>query len=63
MTEPGGIVFQTRLARGDFSLEADLRLPARGTTVVFGPSGCGKSSLLRVAAGHGVPAGAAAAAP
>jgi len=51
MTEPGGIVLQTRLARGDFTLEADLRLPARGTTVVFGPSGCGKSSLLRVAAG------------
>ncbi len=51
MAEPAGITLQTRLARGSFTLDVDLRLPARGTTVLFGPSGSGKSSLLRIAAG------------
>jgi molybdate transport system ATP-binding protein len=51
MAEPTDIILRTRLARGAFTLDVDLRLPARGTTVLFGPSGSGKSSLLRVAAG------------
>ncbi len=51
MVEPVDIILRTRLARGAFTLDVDLRLPARGTTVLFGPSGSGKSSLLRVAAG------------
>ena len=40
-----------QLARGDFRLELDLRLPGSGCSVVFGPSGCGKSTLLRAIAG------------
>ena len=40
-----------QLTRGDFRLDVELRLPARGTSVVFGPSGCGKSTLLRAIAG------------
>lgn len=37
--------------RGDFSLDVDLILPARGVTALFGPSGCGKTTLLRAMAG------------
>ncbi len=37
--------------RGDFSLDVDLRVPARGVTALFGPSGCGKTTLLRAIAG------------
>ncbi|SFL85374.1 molybdenum ABC transporter ATP-binding protein [Marinobacter zhejiangensis] len=37
--------------RDQFTLEADLTLPARGITVIFGPSGCGKTTLLRCVAG------------
>ena len=46
------------LARGDFSLQVDLALPARGITAVFGPSGSGKTTLLRCVAGleHGTDA-------
>ena len=40
-----------RLARGDFRMDLDLRLPGSGCSVVFGPSGCGKSTLLRAIAG------------
>jgi molybdate transport system ATP-binding protein len=40
-----------RLARGGFTLDVDLRLPARGVSAVFGPSGCGKTTLLRCLAG------------
>ena len=39
------------LARPDFTLEVDLRLPGQGITVLFGPSGSGKTSLLRGVAG------------
>jgi molybdate transport system ATP-binding protein len=39
------------VARGDFSLDVDLRVPARGVTALFGPSGCGKTTLLRAIAG------------
>ncbi len=40
-----------QIARGDFSLDVSLRLPARGVSAVFGPSGCGKTTLLRALAG------------
>lgn len=40
-----------RLARGDFTLDADLRLPATGITAIFGASGSGKTTLLRCVAG------------
>lgn len=39
------------LARPDFALEVDLKLPAHGITVLFGPSGSGKTTVLRCAAG------------
>ncbi|RZJ17028.1 MAG: molybdenum ABC transporter ATP-binding protein, partial [Haliea sp.] len=39
------------LARPEFSLGVDLKLPARGITAVFGPSGSGKTTLLRCVAG------------
>lgn len=34
-----------------FSLEADIRIPGEGITVLFGPSGCGKTTVLRCVAG------------
>ena len=40
-----------RLARPNFTLDIDLRLPDRGITALFGPSGCGKTSVLRAIAG------------
>ncbi len=40
-----------QLKRGDFRLEVDLELPARGVSGIFGRSGCGKTSLLRAIAG------------
>jgi molybdate transport system ATP-binding protein len=40
-----------RSSFGDFSLDVDLTIPARGVTAVFGPSGCGKTTLLRAIAG------------
>jgi len=45
------IALDLRVARRDFDLRADLRLPARGVTAFFGPSGCGKTTLLRAIAG------------
>jgi molybdate transport system ATP-binding protein len=39
------------LDRGDFSLDVDFNVPARGITAIFGPSGCGKTTLLRAIAG------------
>ncbi|MGY8894003.1 MAG: molybdenum ABC transporter ATP-binding protein [Burkholderiales bacterium] len=39
------------LTRPAFKLAVDLRLPARGVTVLFGPSGSGKTTLLRCVAG------------
>ncbi|WP_456416563.1 molybdenum ABC transporter ATP-binding protein [Thiolapillus sp.] len=40
-----------QLCKGEFSLDVDLRIPARGITALFGPSGCGKTTLLRAIAG------------
>ena len=40
-----------RLARGAFTLDVALQLPARGVSALFGPSGCGKTTLLRCLAG------------
>ncbi len=36
---------------GDFMLQVELTLPARGVTILFGGSGCGKTTLLRCVAG------------
>jgi len=40
-----------RVDRGDFTLDVDLSVPARGITALFGPSGSGKTTLLRAIAG------------
>lgn len=40
-----------RLDRGEFVLDVDLSLPARGVTALFGSSGSGKTTLLRCVAG------------
>jgi len=40
-----------RIARGDFTLDVDLRLPGRGITALFGASGSGKTTCLRAIAG------------
>lgn len=40
-----------RLDRGEFALDVDLELPARGVTALFGPSGAGKTTVLRCIAG------------
>ena len=40
-----------RLARRDFTLDVDLKLPMQGVTALFGPSGCGKTTILRALAG------------
>ncbi|HYD74698.1 molybdenum ABC transporter ATP-binding protein [Ramlibacter sp.] len=42
---------RARLARGDFTLDVDLRLPGSGITAIFGASGSGKTTLLRCVAG------------
>lgn len=39
------------LGRGDFHLDLDLDIPARGITSIYGPSGSGKTTLLRAIAG------------
>lgn len=36
---------------GDWTLEADIAVPGKGTTAIIGPSGAGKSTLLNVVAG------------
>lgn len=46
-----GISVRQRLARGDFTLDVDLRLPGRGVSALFGHSGSGKTSCLRSLAG------------
>lgn len=39
------------LQRGDFILDAQLNVPARGVSAIFGRSGAGKTTLLRCIAG------------
>lgn len=46
-----GLTLQLNHAAGNFRLQLDLHLPARGITVITGPSGSGKTSLLRCIAG------------
>lgn len=46
---------QLKLRQGDFSLHADLALPAGAVTAVMGPSGGGKSTLLLAIAGFLIP--------
>ncbi|MEH6649099.1 MAG: molybdenum ABC transporter ATP-binding protein [Motiliproteus sp.] len=50
-TDPLPIELQFRTAFGDFNLDVELQLPARGITALFGHSGSGKTSLLRCIAG------------
>jgi molybdate transport system ATP-binding protein len=40
-----------RMRYGEFALDADLSVPARGVTGIFGASGSGKTTLLRCMAG------------
>jgi len=40
-----------KLARDDFTLDVDLKLPGRGISALFGHSGSGKTSCLRCLAG------------
>src|SRR6185436_20224218 len=40
-----------RMRLGEFSLNAELSVPAQGVTAVFGASGSGKTTLLRCMAG------------
>ncbi len=40
-----------RMRYGEFTLDADLSVPARGVTGIFGASGSGKTTLLRCMAG------------
>ncbi|WP_236581369.1 molybdenum ABC transporter ATP-binding protein [Hydrogenophaga sp. BPS33] len=46
-----GLQLCAKLQRPGFLLDVDLRLPARGVSVLFGPSGSGKTTCLRVLAG------------
>lgn len=45
------IIAKFQFSRGDFTLDADLKLPAQGVTAITGPSGSGKTTLLRAIAG------------
>ncbi len=40
-----------KVSRSDFTLDAELSVPAQGVTGVMGSSGCGKTTLLRAMAG------------
>jgi molybdate transport system ATP-binding protein len=53
MTPPSApaLHVRVRLARGAFTLAADLALPGRGVIALFGPSGSGKTTLLQAVAG------------
>ncbi|MDX8412355.1 MAG: molybdenum ABC transporter ATP-binding protein [Mariprofundaceae bacterium] len=46
-----GIHARFHLQRGNFKLETELDIPARGVTGLYGPSGSGKTTLLRCLAG------------
>ncbi len=49
--EPGRIDAAFRGRLGNFTLDAELSLPASGVTAIFGPSGCGKTTVARCIAG------------
>jgi len=51
MNDPLTLHVALSLARPDFKLEVNLKLPADGITVLFGPSGSGKTTVLRCVAG------------
>lgn len=42
---------QLVVAKDEFTLDVDLRIPDKGITALFGPSGSGKTTLLRAIAG------------
>jgi molybdate transport system ATP-binding protein len=46
-----GLHARFRIERGDFTLDVDLDLPARGVSALFGHSGSGKTTCLRAIAG------------
>nr|AWL98755.1 molybdenum ABC transporter ATP-binding protein [Bradyrhizobium amphicarpaeae] len=50
-TEPGRIDAAFRGSLGNFTLDAELGVPASGITAIFGPSGCGKTTVARCIAG------------
>ena len=47
----GTVQARFKVTRSDFTLDADVEIPARGITGVFGRSGAGKTTLLRCVAG------------
>lgn len=49
--EPGRINAAFRGKLGNFTLDAELSVPASGVTAIFGPSGCGKTTVVRCIAG------------
>lgn len=51
IAESGRINAAFRGKLGNFTLDAELSLPASGVTAIFGPSGCGKTSVARCVAG------------
>lgn len=47
----GGVCAEVLVTLGDFTLEAELEVPAGGIVAVMGPNGSGKTTLLRCLAG------------
>ena len=43
--------FHLHRQQGAFTLDATLKVPARGVTALFGRSGSGKTTILRLIAG------------
>ena len=46
-----GLTLDIKTTAEAFTLEAKLKLPANGVSIIFGPSGSGKTTLLRAIAG------------